>query len=114
MIHAQDLATLHTYAQGVMKRSHCHAKNVENIALALLGGVIWRHKPGTVHVRSHNGSTANILWWTSKMTGSNFALAYNHNSDEIELRNRSLSGSVLHTFTNATPLVDVLRTFETL
>jgi hypothetical protein len=113
-IQAQDIATLHTYAQGVMHRANHHAGNVEAIALALIGGVIWRHKPGTIQIRGYNGSPANMLWWTSAATGISYAFAYNHHSDEIELRDRTVRGAVLHSFTNATSLADVQRTFATL
>jgi hypothetical protein len=111
---AQDIATLHTYAQGVMHRAKHHAGNVGAITLALIGGVVWRLKPGTVYIRGYNGSPANMLWWTSGATGISYVFAYNHHRDEIELRDRTARGAVLHSFTNATPLADVEHIFATL
>lgn len=44
-ITAKDVEELHTYATGVMARADHHAGKVKGIALALLGGIIWRGEP---------------------------------------------------------------------
>jgi hypothetical protein len=47
-ITANDIEVLHQYAEGVMNRADHHAGQVKGIALALLGGIIWRGEPGSI------------------------------------------------------------------
>jgi|ETNmetMinimDraft_28_1059901.scaffolds.fasta_scaffold10394_4 hypothetical protein len=109
-ITAKDVEALHAYAEGVMDRADHHAGEVKAIALALLGGIIWRGEPGTIEVRTYAGSPANILW---VMIGSKrYAFAYNHQTLEIEIRDRTQSGTVLHSFNNSTPITDVEAVFR--
>lgn len=112
-IPADDLQTLHDYAQGVMARAAHHAENVRAVVLALLGGVVWRAKPGSVSVRQQGGGLGNVLWWES-LNEKKYACAYNHETREIEIRDRTLQGGVLHRFTNSTSVIDVERIFAEL
>lgn len=113
-IQADDIQTLHTYAQGVMSKVAHHAGNVGAIALALLGGIIWRTQPGSVKIKEYDGGLANVLWWTSDSTGCRYACAYNHHTQEIEIRDRSVRGTALHRFSNATPVTGVETIFSSL
>ncbi len=61
-ITAKDVEELHAYAMGVMGRADHHAGKVKGIALALLGGIIWRGEPDSIRVRRMAGSPANMLW----------------------------------------------------
>jgi len=107
-----DLDTLVTYFTGVMDRTH-HAPNVDAVALALLGAVLWRKDTDSeIEVRTYGGSTANMLW--VQINGQRYALAYNHHDGCIELRQRTSGGEVVHRFTNATPVTEVRRIFEEL
>jgi hypothetical protein len=110
---ADDLQTLHDYAEGVMSRAHHHSPNVSAIALAVLGGIIWRCQPGSVRIKQYDGDLANVLWWTS-VSGRNYACAYNHKTDEIEVRDRVQSGPALHRFKNATPIQVIESNFSAL
>jgi hypothetical protein len=112
-IQANDFQTLHDYAQGFMSRAMHHAENVSAIALALLGGVIWRAKPGTVEIKQYDGKLANVLWWES-LNGNRYACRYNHEKKEIEILNRNLGGTAIHSFSNSTPITDVVQIFATL
>ncbi|MEN0573424.1 hypothetical protein AAIG29_05990 [Klebsiella variicola] len=107
-IKAKDIDILHQYAQGVMKRSEHHAKNVGVVALTLIGGVIWKAIPGTIEIRTHNGSLANMVWWKSEDTDKKYAISYNHDTLEIEMREGSVKGDVLFSLTNNTNTEDVL------
>ena len=60
------------------------------------------------------GGLANVLWWTSASTGRRYACAYNHHTQEIEIRDRTVQGGVLHQFSNATPITSVETIFSTL
>ena len=111
---ADDVQTLHDYAEGVMTRAGHHAPQISAIALAILGGIIWRVEPGSIEIKQYDGDLANVLWWTSGATARRYACAYNHNTGEIEIRDRSIRGQVLHSFTNATPVAGVEQIFSTL
>jgi Integron cassette protein VCH_CASS1 chain len=113
-IHADDVQTLHRYADGVMGRVAHHAGNVGAIALALLGGIIWRADPGSIDIKQYDGQLANVVWWTSAATGTRYVCAYNHQTQEIEIGDRSTQGPVLHRFSNATPATTVEQIFATL
>jgi len=74
-IHANDVETLHDFAVGVMARAGHHASQVRAIALAMLGGIIWRVEPGSIEIRFHEGNLANALRWIS-LTGYEYACTY--------------------------------------
>ncbi|HFP9643447.1 TPA: hypothetical protein ACHORA_004588 [Escherichia coli] len=68
----------------------------------MLGGVIWKALPGSIEIRTYNGSLANMVWWQSERTLKNYAISYNHNSCEIEMRDESVKGAVLFSISNET------------
>jgi len=111
-ITANDVDILHRYAEGVMGRADHHAGQVKGIALALLGGIIWRGEPGSIEIKQYAGGLANVLWVT--IGGRRYAFAYNHDTGEIEIRDRTQTGTALHSFSNATPVADVEAVFCTL
>lgn len=100
-----DLAVLQSYADGVMGRAKHHANQVSAAALALLGGIIWRADPGSLTIREHAGSMANMLWIT--IAGRRYAFLYNHAAGTIEIHDRTQSGPVLHSFDNGSSLIDI-------
>ncbi|MBJ8805533.1 hypothetical protein I5380_07445 [Citrobacter koseri] len=108
-IKANDIEILHRYAQGVMERSEHHAKNVGVVALTLIGGVIWKAVPGSIEIRTYNGNLANVVWWKSEDTNKNYAISYNHETLEIEMRDESVKGNVLFSLSNRTSPEDVLK-----
>jgi hypothetical protein len=102
------LTLLNEYINGVMNRADHHGQNVNEIVLTLAGAVIWRATQD-VEVRTYNEETANILWLT--INGHRYALAYNHQTCNIEIRDRSQNGNVLATFNNSTIATDVKAIF---
>jgi hypothetical protein len=111
-ITATDVQTLHDYAQGVMGRAQHHAGQVKAVALALLGGIIWRAEPGSISIKQYDGGLANVLWFT--VAGRRYAVAYNHNTEKIEIRDRTQSGQALHSFDNQSLVADVEAVFRRL
>jgi len=97
-ITANDVDVLHQYAEGVMSRADHHAGQVKGIALALLGGIIWRGEPGSIEIKQYAGGLANVLW--VNIGGKRYAFAYNHGTAKIEIRDRTQSGTMLHSFDN--------------
>lgn len=107
-IKANDIEILHLYAKGVIERSDHHAKNVGAVALTLLGGVIWKAVPGSIEIRTYNGNLANMVWWRSESTNKTYAVSYNHETLEIEMRDGSVKGNMLFSLTNNTSTEYVL------
>jgi hypothetical protein len=105
------LRILNEYITGVMGRADHHGPNVNEIALAIAGAVIWK-STDDVEVRTYAGETANVLWMT--VNGNRYALCYNHGNGTIELRDRTIQGNVLASFDNATPIADIKTVFNRL
>ena len=111
-ITAKDIEDLREYAQGVMTRAGHHAGSVKGIALALLGGIVWRGDPGSIRMREYAGGAANMLW--ASIGGNAYAFAYNHKSQKIEIRDRAQTGAVLHSLDDQTSVADVEAIFRKL
>lgn len=107
-----DVATLQQYIQGVMGRADHHASTVNEIALALAGAIVWKKDTGDIKVMAHQGEAKNVLW--VHIGGQRYAFSYNHTAGTIEMRVGSVQGTVLHSFSNATPLAEVRRVFDSL
>lgn len=105
------LTLLNEYINGVMNRADHHGQNVNEIVLTLAGAVIWRATQD-VEVRTYNEETANILWLT--INGHRYALAYNHLTGEIEIRDRNQNGTVIAAFNNTTNATEVKTIFARL
>lgn len=105
------LTLLNQYINGVMERADHHGQNVNEIVLTLAGAVIWRATQD-VEVRTYNDQTANILWLTVNV--HRYAIAYNHQTLSIEIRDRNQNGAVLATFNNANTALDVKNVFSNL
>lgn len=102
---------LKQYFGGVMGRADHHADNVNEITLALIGGVIWRATED-VQVKEYDGAPANILWMT--VNGKRYCFSFNHSTGNIEVKENSMKGNVIRTFNNTTPISDVKAFFESL
>lgn len=79
---------------------HHHANEVEQIALALAGAIIWRKDDGKdSQVMQKDGDTKNVLWVS--IGGQRYAFSYNHAAKAIEMREGNMRGPVLHSFSNS-------------
>jgi hypothetical protein len=67
-----------------MGRADHYAGKVKEIALALLGGIIWRAEPDSIRTRRFAGSPANMLW--VKIGGNTYVFAYNHQTEPTTTR----------------------------
>jgi Integron cassette protein VCH_CASS1 chain len=101
-----DAEVLYEYAIAVM---HCNdgsqLGHVKGIALALLGGVIWRSDAGSLKV-----SPPLVLEFEAGGTG--YMLTDNAVTGDIELRHRESAGPSLHSFSNDTPVEYVQAVFR--
>ncbi|CAK6687328.1 hypothetical protein ICNINCKA_00181 [Synechococcus sp. CBW1107] len=96
-----------------MARADHHAGNVKEIALALTGAILWRKDDtDSIKVMERQGTTTNVLWVV--IGGNRYAFSYNHTSGLIDMRQDSIQGPVLHTFSNSTPLSSLYSIFQAL
>lgn len=107
----QSLNTLKDYIDGVMARADHHANGVNEIVLALIGGVVWRSTDEVV-VKQYNGASANILWM--KVNDKTYCFTYNHSIDSVEVKDRTMNGKVIYTFNNLTPISEIKQFFASL
>lgn len=99
--------------EGVMQRASHHAGNVNEIALAIIGAIIWCKAADPIKVSTRKGNMKNILWVKMK-SGREYAFTYDHKSGSIQIRDRNRSGATLYSLTNAIPLSNLLAIFLTL
>ncbi len=110
-ISINSIETLQRYLNGVLDRADHHAGNVEGVSLALLGAIVWK-SDREIEVREYKGSPANMIWfWVG---GNRYAMSYNHSTEQIELKERTHKGGVLHSFDNATSYQEVIEIFNSL
>jgi len=96
-----------------MERADHHANEVEEIALALAGAIVWKKdEDRDIEVMQHQGDTKNVLWVYIK--GNRYTFSYSHSAKAIEMREGTTRGSVLHSFSNQTKLSDLHAAFESL
>lgn len=109
-----DIRTLRVYVRGVMGKAKHHAPNVDEIILALAGAVITWKNSAALQVRTApGGGMGRALTFTSTR-GRTYALSYNHSTQSIDLKRGNFQGTVLHSFSNATPLSQVAAIFAAL
>lgn len=94
-----DVDVLRDYLRGVVGRADHHAQNINEVALAIAGAVIWRKDDEAIKVMEREGEMKNVLWF--RVNGTQYALSYNHETGAIELRQGTTHGNVLGSFTNA-------------
>lgn len=105
------LTHLNQYINQVMKRADHHGGKVNEIVLTLAGAVIWKATED-ISVRTENDEMKNVLWL---IVGANrYVLSYNHDTGLIELRDRSIKGTVRESFSNQTTAGHVKDIFSRL
>ena len=111
MANLKKLSEFHNYFSGVMDRANCHALNVNRV-LPLLAGVVLNHvdmKNG-LQARTYRGDYANIAWVIHN--GNRYAFTYDHESEQIILRERTLRGKELTRFDNSDDFDEVTQKVE--
>jgi hypothetical protein len=95
-----------------MFRADHHASNVNEIALAVAGAIVWRKDAEPIEVMAHAGDMKNVLW--AKISGKRYAFSYNHQAGTIEIRRGTTRGTVVQSLTNSTSLAQVRSIFQSL
>ena len=107
-----DIDVLRDYLRGVMNRADHHASNVNEVALAIAGGVVWKKDDDPLEVMIREGEMKNVLWF--KVNGIRYVLSYNHDKGEIELRKGTTQGQALVSFSNEMSNSGIRSIFENL
>ena len=107
-----DLDILKDYIVGVMGRADHHAKNINEITLALVGAIIWKKDEEPIEVMVRKGEMKNVLW--VKISGVRYAFSYNHKNDSISMHRDSTHGVLVYGFSNQTPVSKIREVFESL
>jgi hypothetical protein len=105
----ESMDILKEYFSNVLKRADHHAKEVQEVALTLLGAVIWK-SIGEVSVMETKDGFGNVLWFRTE-SGDRYAMSYNHAEKKIDLRQHSVKGETLYQFDNLTPAAQVFGVF---
>ncbi|MDR1127631.1 MAG: hypothetical protein LBL06_05840 [Treponema sp.] len=104
---------LQDYFKGVVERANHHALNVLDIIYPLLGFIILYFDPDSdIEVREYNGGPANMLW--IHINGKRYTFRYDHEKDNIEIRDNNAKGVVLHEIDNDTTIADLKMIFQSL
>ena len=111
-ITANAVDVLHQYAEDLMSRADRPRGQAHRVMLALLGGLIWRGEPGSIEIKQYAGGLANVI--SVAIGGKNYACGYNHQTGEIEIRDRTQGGAALYSFSKTTPVIDVEAVFRSL
>jgi len=107
----QNIEILREYLTGVLDRANHHAQNVNEIALAIAGGIIWK-TTNNIKVLSRDGEMKNVLWL--QVESRTLCFVYNHSNSNIEVREGTIQGNMIASFNNMTPLSNVKSFFESL
>ncbi|MEO9712141.1 hypothetical protein [Marinobacter sp.] len=107
-----DVRLLHAYVRNAMRRADHHAEKVQGIALALIGGIIWRGKLDTLEIKQFNGSLANMLW--VEIGQRRYAFAYNPETEEIEIIDRTRPDRAPYRISSETSPDEVVTLFRSL
>lgn len=100
---AQKITTideLRDYLRRVMHRADHHADDVNEVVLAIAGGVVWSKDDKPLEVYTRQGEMTNVLWFS--VNGKRYALSYDHEEGEIDLRRGGTHGSNIGSFSNET------------
>lgn len=106
-----EIEELRAYLYGVMNRANRHTEKANEIALALVGAILWRkNDEEPIRVMIPDNDTTSALW--VRIGRKRYAFSYNNKTGQIEMREGSIQGPALHTFTNDTPLTSIRTIFE--
>jgi hypothetical protein len=104
---------LQEHLLGVFERSAHHAGEVDQVLLSLIGGLLWRKKPGDpIKVNTKEGAGGNVIWF--RVDSIRYALLYSHEERFIKLMGGGRKGELVQTFTNDTPISELIRVFASL
>jgi hypothetical protein len=97
---------LREYLTGMMGRAGHHASDVR-VTFGLAGAILRRKDDGDETEVRKDGILVRIQ-------GNRYAFSYNHGTQSIDMRRDNVRGPTLHSFTNSTPLAQIMAVFKAL
>lgn len=107
-----DIERLKEYVDGVVGRADHHARWVNEIALALVGAIVWKKDETPLKVLDRDGEMKNVLWVS--INSVKYVFSYSRDRRAIDMREGTTRGRLVHSFSNSTSLADIRRVFEAL
>jgi hypothetical protein len=102
---------LQRYLLGVSERASHHAPNVGQVILAMAGAIVLYKDPGThLEARTYRGSPSNVVY--ARINNTRYALSYDHEHQSVVIRQNSVRGTSVGSFTNTTTPQQVIRVFS--
>lgn len=97
---------INDYIKSIIAAARHHAPEVCHVIQPLANAVLARLGPNdTIDVYERNGVTARTCW--IRIAGNRYCFSYNYTNLMIDLRDRSLRGSLRFSFDNNTPLPQI-------
>ncbi len=94
----QNIEILRAYLSGVLDRANHHAQKVNEIALAIAGGIIWR-TTDNIKVMSREGEMKNVLWL---QVGTPLDLAQNYIAQAPDMATKKRYQAIVKLLESAT------------
>jgi hypothetical protein len=107
-----DVDTLKLYLSRVMQRADHHAKDVELIAPAIIGYIIWKKDEDAIEVHEQQEDMKNVM--RVKINGTKYVFTYDHTTRTIQIKDKLRNGTTFHSISNLTTLAQLKRIFELL
>jgi len=93
------------YLEGVEERAAHHASNVMGVIKTLAAALFTKY-PKDVIAFTRNGNLCNVAWVKGKQTKQWYKFTYNHSNESIDLMQGK---NVIDSFTNHTPLINIIN-----
>ena len=107
-----DINLLRDYLGGVASRANHHAPNVQDVAPAVAGHIIVNKDNDPIKVHTRAGKMGNAIW--VKIRGNDYAFGYDHDTQQIQIRERSWQGPLRHSIDNTTSHADLTKIFASI
>jgi len=107
----KSVEELQEYLSRISGHATQRARNVNQVILALAGAVVLFKDPGThLEILTRHGNRKNVLFLT--INGTRYVFSYNHQQQTVDIKQDSLQGRVVGSFTNNTPYAQILQVFK--
>jgi hypothetical protein len=107
-----DLNLLRDYLGGVASRANHHAQNVQDVAPAVAGHIILNKDDDPIKVLTRDGNMKNAIW--VKIRNKEYAFKYDHTTQQIQIREVTLQGTLRHSIDNNTSHAQLTAIFASL
>lgn len=111
MKNIQTLTDFQVFIQEKIDKSFHHARNVVDIIPHLTHSLLM-YTNGLRTKYKDDDPYGNIIWFD--INGSEYCVAYNHNTKKVDLRSRGQQGETISSWDNTTNPKEIIETFMSL